>query len=61
MLLLKRELLTKSKMRVDHGIINTLLEEAANERMHLMAFIKIAQPSFLESIYFVIPLLKKII
>eukprot|EP00026_Physarum_polycephalum_P012565 Phypoly_transcript_12887.p1 GENE.Phypoly_transcript_12887~~Phypoly_transcript_12887.p1 ORF type:complete len:303 (+),score=70.85 Phypoly_transcript_12887:84-992(+) len=36
------------KMRVDHGIINTLLDEAANERMHLMAFIKIAKPTFFE-------------
>jgi ubiquinol oxidase len=38
------------KMRVDHGIINTLLDEAANERMHLMAFIQIAKPTFFERI-----------
>jgi ubiquinol oxidase len=32
----------------DDGWIRTLLEEAENERMHLMTFIKIAQPSAFE-------------
>lgn len=32
----------------DHGWIKTLLDEAENERMHLMTFISIAQPSRLE-------------
>jgi threonyl-tRNA synthetase len=29
------------KMDHDHGWIHTLLEEAENERMHLMTFVKI--------------------
>ena len=36
------------KMQDDKGWIKILLDEAANERMHLMTFIKIAQPTFLE-------------
>ena len=36
------------RMRDDQGWIKTLLDEAENERMHLMVFIKIAQPSALE-------------
>ncbi|WP_032112083.1 alternative oxidase [Candidatus Paracaedibacter symbiosus] len=32
----------------DEGWIRELLDEAENERMHLMTFIKIAQPNFLE-------------
>ena len=35
-------------MKDDEGWIRTLLDEAENERMHLMTFIKIAQPSRLE-------------
>jgi len=35
-------------MKSDHGCIRTLLEEAENERMHLMTFIHIAKPSRLE-------------
>ncbi len=35
-------------IRDDQGWIRELLDEAENERMHLMTFIKIAQPSFLE-------------
>ena len=35
-------------MRDDHGWIRALMEEAENERMHLMTFIEIAQPSWLE-------------
>ena len=35
-------------IRDDQGWIRELLEEAENERMHLMTFIKIAQPSRLE-------------
>jgi ubiquinol oxidase len=35
-------------MESDHGWISTLLDEAENERMHLMTFVKIAQPSQLE-------------
>jgi ubiquinol oxidase len=36
------------KMEDDHGWIHTLLDEAENERMHLMTFIEIAQPNKLE-------------
>jgi ubiquinol oxidase len=35
-------------MRDDEGWIRTLLEEAENERMHLMTFIEVAQPTMLE-------------
>ena len=33
------------RMESDHGWIHTLLEEAENERMHLLTFVHIAQPS----------------
>lgn len=36
------------RMESDHGWIRILLDEAENERMHLMTFIHIAQPSRLE-------------
>ncbi len=36
------------KMRDDEGWIRILLDEAENERMHLMTFIEIAQPNLLE-------------
>lgn len=36
------------RMESDHGWIHTLLDEAENERMHLMTFIHIAQPTWLE-------------
>lgn len=36
------------KMRGDEGWIRTLLEEAENERMHLMTFIEIAKPNGFE-------------
>jgi ubiquinol oxidase len=36
------------RMRDDEGWIRTLLEEAENERMHLMTFIEIARPTFFE-------------
>ena len=35
-------------MKDDEGWIRTLLEEAENERMHLMTFIEIAKPTFFE-------------
>jgi ubiquinol oxidase len=35
-------------IREDNGWIRTLLDEAENERMHLMTFIQIAQPSLFE-------------
>ena len=35
-------------MEQDRGWIKTLLDEAENERMHLMTFIKIAKPTFIE-------------
>ncbi len=36
------------RMVDDEGWIRTLMEEAENERMHLMTFIEIAKPSFFE-------------
>ena len=36
------------KMKDDDGMIKELLDEAENERMHLMTFIEIARPSKLE-------------
>ena len=35
-------------LKRDHGAIYTFLEEAENERMHLMTFIKVARPSVFE-------------
>ena len=34
----------------DHGWVQELLDEAENERMHLMTFIKIAEPSLFERV-----------
>ncbi len=42
------------KMQDDKGWIKILLDEAANERMHLMTFIKIAKPTFIERIIIMI-------
>ena len=36
------------RMQDDRGWIRTLMDEAENERMHLMTFIQIAQPTWLE-------------
>lgn len=36
------------RMCPDHGWIRTLMEEAENERMHLMTFIEIARPTLFE-------------
>ena len=36
------------RMESDQGWIHTLLDEAENERMHLMTFIGIAQPTWIE-------------
>ena len=36
------------RMRDDDGWIHTLLEEAENERMHLMTFVALAQPNWFE-------------
>ena len=38
------------KMTHDQGWIKTLLDEAENERMHLMTFIEIAQPNWFERV-----------
>ena len=42
------------KMQDDKGWIKILLDEAENERMHLMTFINIAKPTFLERIIILI-------
>jgi ubiquinol oxidase len=36
------------RMRDDRGWIKTLMDEAENERMHLMTFIEVAQPTLFE-------------
>ncbi|MDP3403137.1 MAG: alternative oxidase [Brevundimonas sp.] len=36
------------RMKDDDGWIRTLMEEAENERMHLMTFIEVAQPTYFE-------------
>jgi len=41
-------------MKADEGWIQTLLEEAENERMHLLTFVQIAQPTFLERMLIII-------
>ena len=42
------------RMESDHGWIRVLLDEAENERMHLMTFIEIAQPSRIERLLFLV-------
>ncbi len=42
------------RMKDDDGWIHTLLEEAENERMHLLTFIEIAQPTAFERILIII-------
>ncbi len=42
------------RMEDDGGWIRTLMDEAENERMHLMTFIAIAQPSWLERVVILI-------
>lgn len=42
------------RMESDNGWIRKLLEEADNERMHLMTFIEIAQPSRFERVLIVL-------
>jgi ubiquinol oxidase len=43
-----RHMRSLRRMEDDREAIHTLLEEAENERMHLLTFVQIAQPSFLE-------------
>ena len=47
-------LISLRKMQDDKGWIKILLDEAANERMHLMTFIKIAKPTFVERLIIMI-------
>lgn len=42
------------RMEQDDGWIRTLLEEAENERMHLLTFIHIAKPSWFERLIIII-------
>ena len=42
------------KIQDDEGWIRTLLDEAENERMHLMTFIEIAKPNFIERLIIMI-------
>ena len=39
-----RHLHSLRRMQRDHGWIHTLLEEAENERMHLMTFLQLKRP-----------------
>ncbi len=39
-----RHLHSLRRMQRDHGWIHTLLEEAENERMHLMTFLQLRKP-----------------
>jgi ubiquinol oxidase len=43
-----RHMRSLRRMKDDREAIHTLLEEAENERMHLLTFVQIAQPSFFE-------------
>jgi len=40
-----RHLASLRRLRRDHGWIHTLLEEAENERMHLLTYLQLKQPS----------------
>lgn len=42
------------RIRDDHGWIRQLQEEAENERMHLMVYVLLARPSFLERLLIII-------
>jgi len=42
-----RHLRSLRSMNRDYGWIHTLLEEAENERMHLLIFIKMKDPGFM--------------
>jgi hypothetical protein len=39
-----RHMKSLRSMQRDHGWIHTLLEEAENERMHLLTFLKLREP-----------------
>lgn len=41
-------------LKDDHGFIKTLLDEAENERMHLLIFNQIARPNILERIFIIV-------
>jgi len=43
-----RHMRSLRRMQRDHGWINPLQEEAENERMHLLIWMKVCQPSYLE-------------
>lgn len=42
------------RMEIDHGWIRTLIDEAENERMHLMTFIHIARPTRFERLLIIL-------
>nr|WP_256557825.1 alternative oxidase [Marinobacterium sedimentorum] len=42
------------RLESDQGWIRTLIDEAENERMHLMTFVEIARPSRLERLLIVL-------
>ncbi len=49
-----RHMRSLRRMEDDHGWIRTLLDEAENERMHLMTFIEIAKPNWFERLLILI-------
>jgi ubiquinol oxidase len=49
-----RHMRSLRRMEDDHGWIRTLLDEAENERMHLMTFIEIARPNWFERLLILI-------
>eukprot|EP01103_Thecamoeba_quadrilineata_P017040 TRINITY_DN5893_c0_g1_i1.p1 TRINITY_DN5893_c0_g1~~TRINITY_DN5893_c0_g1_i1.p1 ORF type:complete len:292 (-),score=43.95 TRINITY_DN5893_c0_g1_i1:43-918(-) len=49
-----RHLHSLRRMRRDHGWIHTLLEEAENERMHLMCFLEMKQPGKLFRLFVIL-------
>ncbi|WP_018868764.1 MULTISPECIES: alternative oxidase [unclassified Thioalkalivibrio] len=42
------------RMEDDHGWIRTLMDEAENERMHLLTFIEIASPNWFERVLIIL-------
>lgn len=49
-----RHLRSLRRMEDDHGWISTLMDEAENERMHLLTFIEIASPSWFERVLIIL-------
>ena len=46
-----RHLRSLRRMKRDHGWIDNLLEEATNERMHLLIWMQMTQPNAMERLF----------